>query len=379
MKEINLKMIWLTASFSLFISLSFGQKVQIQEYKTAIDSASKFVKELQRRTGTPAISICVGTSKRVLWADAYGISDLENNTPVTTYSKFRIGSVSKCLTSLAVGKLYGQGKLLLDTPIQTYVPAFPAKKYPITIRQLAGHTAGIRHYRADDPQYPIRFNNVAEGLTIFQKDSLLFEPGTAYSYSTYAYTLISAAIEGVSNTPFLTYMQNEILMPLGMKDTAPDYPDSIVSNRVRFYDDYGKGLVNALLVDNSYKWAGGGYLSTPSDLVKVGRELLTPKLLKPEAVAILLTPQRLKTGTQTIAGIAWRVETDSKGRRIIHHGGTIEGGRTFVMIFPAQDLIIAICANKNVGGGIDKKEMESIADFFLKSSLPPRGSEKRHF
>lgn len=368
MKEIKMKMFLLAVPLNLLVSYSFGQTVKTKEYKSAIDSASKFIKELQRQTGIPGISICVGNSKKVLWADAYGMSDLENNTPVTTRSKFRIGSVSKCLTSLAVGKLYGQGKLLLDTPIQTYVPGFPTKKFPITIRQLAGHTAGIRHYRADDPQYPIRFKSVAEGLTIFQKDSLLFEPGTAYSYSTYAYTLISAAIEEAGSTSFLKYMEKEIFLPLGMNNTAPDYPDSIVANRVRFYDDYGNGLVNALLVDNSYKWAGGGYLSTPSDLVKVGRELLTHSLLSPEAIKTLLTPQRLKNGTQTIAGIAWRVETDSKGRQIVHHGGTIEGGRTFVILFPAQDIIIAICANKNVGGGIDKKEMETIANIFLKSS-----------
>jgi CubicO group peptidase (beta-lactamase class C family) len=356
-------MILWTISLSLLVSTSFGQKAEVKKYKSAIQSASAFVKELQRRTGTPGISICVGNSEKVLWADAYGISDLENNTPVTTLSKFRIGSVSKCLTSLAVGKLYGQGKLILDTPIQTYVPAFPTKRFPITIRQLAGHTSGIRHYRADDPQYPIRFKSVVEGLTIFEKDSLLFEPGTAYSYSTYAYTLISAAIEQASNTPFLRYMEKEIFVPLEMNNTVPDYPDSIVLNRVRFYDDYGKGLV-----DNSYKWAGGGYLSTPSDLVKMGRELLTHRLLSPEVTTTLLTPQRLKNGKQTIAGIAWRVEADSKGRRIVHHGGAIEGGRTFLIIFPAQDIIIAICANKSLSGGIDKKQMETIADFFLNTS-----------
>jgi CubicO group peptidase (beta-lactamase class C family) len=196
---------------------------------------------------------------------------------------------------------------------------------------------------------------------------LLFEPGTAYSYSTYAYSLISAAIETASNTPFTAYMEKEIFSPLRMHNTVPDYSDSIVSNRVRFYDDYGKGLVNALLVDNSYKWAGGGYLSTPSDLVLMGRELLKPNLLSPDAVKVLLTPQRLKNGTPTIVGITWRMEADSKGRRIVHHGGASEGGRAFVILFPEQDIIIAICANKNVGG-IDKKEMETIADYFLKDS-----------
>ncbi|HZF65822.1 MAG TPA: serine hydrolase domain-containing protein [Chitinophagaceae bacterium] len=374
MKAATSRVMLLILSATLLFNISIGQTVTSGHHKSAINNASRFIRDLQKRLGIPGISICVGNRKQVLWAAAFGMADLENNTPVTLRSKFRIGSVSKCLTSLAVGKLYGQGKLAMDTPIQTYVPHFPAKKYPLTIRQLAGHTAGIRHYRADDPQYPVRFKSVSEGLRIFQNDTLLFEPGTAYSYSTYAYTLISAAVEGVSNTPFTRYMEQEILSPLGMNNTIPDYPDSIVTNRVRFYDDYGSGLVNALLVDNSYKWAGGGYLSTPSDLVIMGRELLSPKLLSPEVIKMLTTPQRLKSGTQTIVGIAWRIEVDSKGRRIVHHGGTIEGGRTFVIIFPEQDLIIAVCANKNVGGGIDKKEMETIADIFLK---PPSANQKQ--
>lgn len=368
MKATTMRMLLMVLSANLLINYCYGQAVQSGKHKSAIDSASKFVKHLQNRLGIPGISICVSNSKEVLWADAFGMADLENNTPVTTHSKFRIGSVSKCLTSLAVGKLYGQGKLALDTPIQAYVNAFPSKKYPITIRQLAGHTSGIRHYRSDDPQHPIRFKTVADGLTIFQNDTLLFEPGSAYSYSTYAYTLISAAIEGASNMPFTTYMEKEIFTPLRMSNTVPDYPDSIVANRVRFYDDYGSGLVNAMLVDNSYKWAGGGYLSTPTDLVTMGRELLRPNLISPEAVKTLLTPQELKSGMKTIVGIAWRVESDSKGRKIFHHGGTIEGGRTFIILFPEQDIVIAICANKNVGGGIDKKEMETIADIFLKST-----------
>jgi CubicO group peptidase (beta-lactamase class C family) len=349
---------------SVTMNAGFCQTIKLKEYRVAIDSASKLVTNLQSKLLIPGLSICVSNSNEVLWSQAFGLADLENGTPLTTESKFRVGSISKCLTSLAIGKLYQEGKLALDSPIQHYVPQFPKKKFSFTIRQLAGHTSGIRHYREDDPAYPIRYKSVTEGLQIFEKDSLLFEPGTGYAYSTYAYTLISAAIENASHMPFVTYMKNEVFTPLNMHNTVPDYSDSIVPNRVRFYDDYGNGLVNAVLVDNSYKWAGGGYLSTPTDLTAMGRELLTPSLLKPDIVRTLLTPQRLKNGTPTIAGIAWRVEADTKGRPIIHHGGTIEGGRAFIAIFPDQNIVIAICANKNVGGGIDKKEMEKIADYF---------------
>ncbi len=372
-----MKIILLTVALHFIAVFCFGQTIINQEYQPAIRNASRYITKLQTQLGIPGISICVGNSWKTLWAQAFGVADLENNTPVTTRSKFRIGSVSKCLTSLAIGKLYQEGRLALDTPIQTYVPRFPVKKFPITIRQLAGHTAGIRHYRDGENPYPVRFKSVAEGLTLFEEDTLLFEPGTSYSYSTYAYTLISAAIETITHAPFLTYMEKEILSPLQMNNTVPDYNDSIIAGRVRFYDDYGQGLVNAHLVDDSYKWAGGGYLSTPGDLVKMGRELLTYTLLTPETIKMLLTPQRLKNGTQSIAGITWRVEADSKGRAIIHHGGAVEGGRTFIIVFPQQDIIIAVCANKGVAPAINKKEMETIADFFLQSSANGAGDKKR--
>src|SRR5438445_10193376 len=89
------------------------------------------------------------------------------------------------MTAAAVALLYEQGKLDLDAPVQRYVPSFPDKGVPITTRQLAGHLAGIRHYRGDEFLLNRRFTSVLEGLTIFQGDSLLFPPGTKFSYSTY--------------------------------------------------------------------------------------------------------------------------------------------------------------------------------------------------
>ncbi len=189
-------------------------------------------------------------------------------------------------------RLHEEGKLDLDAPVGRYVPAFPGKKYPFTTRQLAGHTAGIRHYREDDPLNCIRrYKSVGESLTIFDRDSLLFKPGTAYGYSTYGYSLVSAVIEAAGQTEFLTYMRLTIFEPLGMSHTLADYSDSIIANRTRFYEHRQAQLVNAAQVENSYKWAGGGFLSTPSDLVHLGQGLLNNTILKGQTVALLFTPQ----------------------------------------------------------------------------------------
>lgn len=333
-------------------------------YQQAIQRAGHFLDSLRRKQNIPGISISVGTKEKILWAEGFGYADLESKRPVTPQSKFRLGSVSKSLTSLAVGRLVEGGNLDLDAPVQQYVPNFPQKKFVITSRQLATHTAGIRHYGPNDPLACLkRYKSVQESLAIFSYDSLLFQPGTAYNYSTYGYSLLSAVIEGASHTDYLSYMQATVFAPLGMTNTGADYSDSIVTNRVRFYEHQQAQLVNANQVDNSYKWAGGGLLSTPSDLVRLGQGLLSGLVLKPETVALLFTPQRLQNGTNTQYGFGWRIGTDSRGRKIVHHGGTIDGGRIFLLLYPDADLILAITANMS-GVSINLPEVETLASYF---------------
>ncbi len=348
-----------------------GDAIKSRAHKKPIRRAARFIDSLRLRQDIPGISVCVGTRQEILWAAGFGYADLENGVPVTPVSRFRIGSVSKSVTSLALGKLREEGKLDRDAPLAAYVPAFPEKKYPVTTRQLAGHQAGIRHYRDEDfLYYPKRYKTVTEALELFRHDSLLFRPGTAYGYSTHGYTLLGAVIENRSGRDFLGYLRETVFEPLGMRSTGADYPDSIVPHRVRFYEHRGGKLVNAALVDNSYKWAGGGLLSTPVDLVNLGRGLLNHTGLSAETVALLFTPQRLADGTDTGYGIGWRVGTDRKGRKIVHHGGTIDGGRTFLLLYPEQNLVLAITANMS-GVSINLPEVETLADYFLPKPLVP--------
>lgn len=343
------------------------KSIKDKAFIKAIRQAETYVNSLRMRQAIPGLSVCVGTPTKVLWAQGFGYADLEAQLLVTIDTKFRLGSVSKSVTSLALGRLVENGQLDLDEPIQRYVPAFPIKKYPVTARQLATHTAGIRHYRDNDPiACPKRYATVQEGLSIFSQDSLLFKPGTAYGYSTYGYSLLSAVIEGASQFTYLDYMQQAIFAPLGMTSTSADYSDRIVVNRVRFYEHQGNQLVNAAQIDNSYKWAGGGLVSTPTDLVKLGGELIRPTLLRPETVALVLTPQRLLDSTDTHYGLGWRIGVDAQARPIIHHGGLIDGGRTFLLLYPSQNLVVAITANMS-GVTINLPEVETIAHYFLQA------------
>src|SRR5207237_1540157 len=155
------------------------------------------------------------------WWEAFRYADAERQKPATRETQCRIGSVSKPLTATAVALLYQQGKLDLDAPVQRYVPSFPDKGYPVTTRLLAGHLAGIRHYRDDEFLLNRHFNTVLDGLTIFQDDSLLFPPGTRFSYSSYGWNLVSAVVEAASGDDFLHHMAAHVFRPLGLSHTAP--------------------------------------------------------------------------------------------------------------------------------------------------------------
>ena len=363
----------LTIILTLFIHFVFAQNKQADEiirdksFSSAIRKAEKFIDSLRKKQDIPGISVCVGNKEKILWAEAFGYADMENQAKLSIYSKFRMGSVSKLLTSLAVGRLYQEGKLDLDAPVQQYVPDYPVKKYPITSRQLAGHVSGIRHYRNGDPlDIPVNYKNVKEGLSIFKDDTLLFKPGTKYQYSTFGYSLLSAVIEGAAHMPFLSYMQDSIFLPFGMTHTVADINDSIIPYRVRFYEHEGKKLLNAALVNNSYKWAGGGFLSTPYDLVNMIRGLLNHKVLYDKTLELLFTPQNLENGTSTNVGIAWRINKTKSGETYIHHGGLIHGGRTFVLFYPESGYIFAVTANIS-GATLNIDEAMAVLRFFITS------------
>src|SRR5437764_2569928 len=214
----------------------------------------------------PGVQVAVAIDGTLVWSEGFGYADAARRRPVTRATQFRIGSVSKPLTAAAVALLYEQGKLDLDAPIQRYVPTFPEKGYPITTRQLAGHLAGIRHYRDREFFQTRHFATVRDGLAIFQDDSLLFPPGTRFSYSSYGWNLVSAVVEGVAGEDFLPYISAHAFRPLGLTHTAPDRTDSVIPDRTPFSDPDPNGAYHvAPTVDNSYKCAGGGSVSTAED------------------------------------------------------------------------------------------------------------------
>ena len=297
-------------------------------------------------TRIPGVQVAVAVNGKLVWSEGFGYADVARKRPVTRETQFRIGSVSKPLTATAVALLYEQGKLDLDAPVQRYVPSFPDKGYPISTRQLTGHVAGIRHYKDQEFFLNRRFATVLDGLTVFQDDSLLFPPGTRFSYSSYGWNLVAAVVEGASGDDFLHYMSMHVLRPLGLTHTAPDRVDSLVPGRTQFYDRDSAGIFRiAPAVDNSYKWAGGGFVSSAEDLVRFGSALLDPGFLKRETLDLLFTSQRTNAGTETGYGIGWFLRTDSSGHHWAFHGGSAVGGTAVFGLDRDSRVVVAILTN----------------------------------
>jgi len=319
---------------------------QVPEQRlAAVDSARLLVERFRVAAGIPGLSVAVGIDSVVVWAEGFGEADLATSRPVTVDTRFRIGSISMPLTAAAIGLLWQQQRIDLGADIRAYVPTFPEKEYPITVEQLAGHLAGIRHYRNGEFRGNVAYATVLDGLAIFDRDSLMFEPGTRYYFSTYGWSLLSAAIERVTGEAFLDYMREAVLDPLGLAGTRPDRAGVSDSLRATFYEPVDGRLEVAPPVDNSYKWAGGGYLSTPTDLVRFGLAHFHPGFLAARTVRRLWTGQHTITGAETGYGIGWTVGTEGDEHAVVSHTGSSVGGRAILLVYPESRVVVALAAN----------------------------------
>jgi len=289
--------------------------------------------------------------------------------------RFRIGHTSNALTSAAVGLLLEKGRLRLEDEIQTYVPEFPRKQWPVTLRQLMGNVAGVRHYESDEDSNPgAHCERAVEGVKRFADHPLRFEPDTQYGYSTFGWVLVSAAVEAAAHEPLSAFMATHIFTPLGMSATRFDSSTEPVPDRVTFYQrrfmgEGSEGVVPATPVDNSCFAGAAAILSTPSDLVRFGIAINGGTLLQVDTVRKLWEPQLLASGEETAYGLGWMVENvtlANEPTRMVHHASrSLVGGTTSFMIFPSRQIVVAVTAN--IANGITRDIALSIAQAFAGS------------
>jgi serine beta-lactamase-like protein LACTB, mitochondrial len=206
------------------------------KWASAVEQGRQIVRAALTEQNLPGLSVAVGVGGDIVWAEGFGWADLEKRVPIAPATRFRIGTASKALTSAAVGLLVETGRLNLDDVIQMHVPEFPEKQWPVTLRQLMGHLAGVRNDGGDEgPLLSERCGRPVEGLQHFAERSLLFEPGTRYRDSSYGWILVSAAVEAAADESFFTFMRKQIFAPLGMDDTRSDSATEPIPDRATFY------------------------------------------------------------------------------------------------------------------------------------------------
>ncbi|HEX7178056.1 MAG TPA: serine hydrolase [Pyrinomonadaceae bacterium] len=280
-----------------------------------------------------------------VWVRGYGYADLENKLPARAESAYRLASVTKPMTAVAVMQLAERGKLNLDDEVQKHVSYFPKKKWPVTIGQLLAHLGGISHYRDFATEGHIKeHKDTRAAIAIFENFDLVAEPGTRYSYSSYGYNLLGAIIEAASGQSYADYMRENVWKPAGMSDTRMDDPLELIPNRVRGYQLVGGQLRNSEFIDISSRFAGGGTRSTVPDLLRFAVALNTGKLLAPASVARMYDTAATTAGRLTDYGLGWQTNP-LNGRFLVAHGGAQNETRTTLYNFPAQNFALAAASN----------------------------------
>jgi CubicO group peptidase (beta-lactamase class C family) len=343
-----------------------GDNAKLKDLVRADMLLSKLVNDKQ----VPGISITVLYEGKKFLQKGYGYADLHRKSfvdPQTTL--FRIASVSKPIAATALAHMVAEGKIELDASFYDYVPYFPKKQWDFTIRQLAGHTAGIRGYQGMEYGLNEPYT-IKEGIEIFQEDMLLFEPGTDFLYNSFDWVLISLAMQEASGVPFEEYVHEKVLLPLEMGDTFPEFrgnrgditvgaaevstgvADCIKSdngknqnkNVATFYSKNKLGFRTAKPVNNYYKLAGGGYLSTSEDIAKLGQAYLDGGIVDQELRSRFLTSQTVH-GKPTYYGLGWQVSQDRLGRNFYGHVGNGIGGYSNFFVYPKEQMVFAILIN----------------------------------
>ncbi len=310
----------------------------------------------------PGMAVTILRKGKTVLEKGYGYADIEKRIGVDPQQTvFRIASISKCITALALGKMVEEGIVNWDNSLYDYVPYFPNKTFDFTLRQLAAHTAGIRGYRGKEYGLNRDFS-IKDSIAVFEKDPLLFEPGKGYLYNSFDFVLLSLAMQEASGIPFEEYVKEKVLLPLGMEHTFPPNEDEL-SFRVKrgistaqWYTKRQKDFRQAMPVNNFYKLAGGGYLSTSKDIARMGQAILEQQLLTPETYRQLLTSQYVN-GTPTYYGLGFQISQDARGRAFVGHVGNSVGAYTNFFVYPEEQLVMAMlinCADPKIQQQLDE-------------------------
>jgi beta-lactamase len=317
---------------------------EVTSFEEAKAEAEKILYYLIQEEIIPGASVTVTKQGKIIWQGGYGYADISKKTPVDPQKTiFRVASMSKAITGVLLARLQEQKKFDWNLSLYEYVPNFPPKPFDFTIKQLAGHLAGIRSYKANEYTLNKKYS-IEEGIDLFKDDILQSAPGTKFLYSSYGINLISLAIEKCLNKKFEDIAKEEVFKPLNMWRTFPDR-GKIITDEATPYTRTKKGLDKATEVNNYFKLAGGGFLSTSHDIAKMGTAIERHSFLSQAVENEMLKKQCTTDDVEINYGIGWQNQRDWNGRDYFGHTGMGVGGFGWLSVYPNEQVVIVMLFN----------------------------------
>ena len=325
------------------------------------------------RGDTPGAAVAVIRDGKVILQKGYGLANLEQGVPCTPQTRFRIVSLTKAFTAMAVMILHERGVLNIDDTIGKYLPDYP-KGDKITIRQLLTHTSGVQEpvpdAKAFDP-LPAMNTPLEKRYTMCRDEPLEFNPGERWSYTNAGYIVLGYLIEKVSGQPYEVFLRENVFQPLGMDNTGYDRPHAILKHRAAGYSRDGAAYKNAMYFDMSLFGPSGALYSTIEDMVLWDQALYGgDKLVKPELLRQAFTPARLNDGSPVNHyGFGW-VLGNNRGLDEVRATGMMPGFAAQIVRIPSQRFSVIILSNCDALDVLDLAH--KIVEIYLGQVMTPR-------
>jgi CubicO group peptidase (beta-lactamase class C family) len=321
--------------FTLLL-LAIGGFGQAQSVSEKLDAYCKAFEATGKFHGT----VQVKQNGQSLLSSGYGYANVEQKTRGNDHTVYQVGSITKQFTATVILKLQEQGKLSLSDKLSKFYPSFPNGD-KVTVEHLLTHTSGIKSYTGVPDIFdsiktiPVTEAYMVKLIASFPFD---FEPGTRWSYSNSAYSLLGYIIEKVTGRSYEQNVREIILQPLGMSHSGFDFKNLKDTKATGYYQVTSDQVLQAKLVDSTVSYAAGSLYTTPSDLSKWNSSLYSGKIISQKSMANAHTARMNKNG------LGWFIDT-IHSKRVIHHGGGIDGFLCQNYVIPEAGIEVTVLGN----------------------------------
>ncbi len=336
---------------SLILLIAMHSPAAAQPARVSDENLAKSINEIMTQAykpNEPGASVIVTRDGKVVFRKGYGMANLELAVPVEPDMIFRLGSVTKQFTAVAILMLVEQGKLSLDDDMIKFLPDYPAKTQRITVEQLLNHTSGIKSYTSLPEWFAIwrKDTELNDLIGLFKDKPADFAPGERWAYNNSGYVLLGAIIEKASGQSYPDFIEKNIFQRLGMTHSFYDNTARLILRRVTGYSKGKDGYINAPYLSMTQPHAAGALVSSVDDLALWDAALYTDKLVKQETLKRAWTPAKLTNGKLTHYGFGWAINS-YEGHTAIEHGGGVNGFATGALRMPDDRLFVAVLTNKD--------------------------------